>query len=332
MIARIGPVIGAAAIGDVPVECLPQRPDPGREHRRHQRLLGRTWPAAHSPGRPGEGTFLNGRHRPVPGRRPRSPTRRRRSASTGRTGRRWCGSATTGSRSSGSWIRCRSPPSSTGRRCRTSRRPAAAARRRQAGAGLRPHQPRQRPGCGSGAGSDGRPERAAGCYGEPTRPTRSRRGPMRRPLSRACSSRSARWRCCVGGIGIANVMVIAVLERRNEIGLRRALGASRRHIALQFAAEAVVLAGAGGAAGAALGGHRHGGVRCSQALACCRPAAEPGRRDGRRAGGRRRGRALSRRSARLSCHPRRRCASPSGRRLPISPPEPLSGPLRPRLL
>jgi putative ABC transport system permease protein len=57
----------------------------------------------------------------------------------------------------------------------------------------------------------------------------------------------------VGGIGIGNVMVIAVLERRNEIGLRRALGAGRRHICLQFAAEAVLLAGAGGAAGAALG-------------------------------------------------------------------------------
>ena len=58
----------------------------------------------------------------------------------------------------------------------------------------------------------------------------------------------------VGGIGIGNVMVIAVLERRSEIGLRRAIGASRRHVALQFAAEAVVLAGAGGSAGAALGG------------------------------------------------------------------------------
>jgi putative ABC transport system permease protein len=57
----------------------------------------------------------------------------------------------------------------------------------------------------------------------------------------------------VGGIGIGNVMVIAVLERRSEIGLRRAIGASRRHISLQFAAEAVVLAGAGGVAGAALG-------------------------------------------------------------------------------
>jgi putative ABC transport system permease protein len=58
----------------------------------------------------------------------------------------------------------------------------------------------------------------------------------------------------VGGIGIGNVMIISVLERRNEIGLRRALGASRRHVALQFAAESVLLAGAGGTAGAVLGG------------------------------------------------------------------------------
>ena len=58
----------------------------------------------------------------------------------------------------------------------------------------------------------------------------------------------------VGGIGIANVMVIAVLERRSEIGLRRALGARRRHVAAQFAAEATLLAGCGGAAGAVLGG------------------------------------------------------------------------------
>jgi putative ABC transport system permease protein len=58
----------------------------------------------------------------------------------------------------------------------------------------------------------------------------------------------------VGGIGIANVMVIAVLERRGEIGLRRALGARRRHVAVQFAAEATLLAGCGGVAGAVLGG------------------------------------------------------------------------------
>jgi putative ABC transport system permease protein len=58
----------------------------------------------------------------------------------------------------------------------------------------------------------------------------------------------------VGGVGIANVMVIAVLERRGEIGLRRALGATRRQIALQFVAEAGLLALMGGTIGAVLGG------------------------------------------------------------------------------
>lgn len=57
----------------------------------------------------------------------------------------------------------------------------------------------------------------------------------------------------VGGVGIANVMVISVLERRAEIGLRRALGATRRHIALQFIGEALVLSGIGGISGVALG-------------------------------------------------------------------------------
>jgi putative ABC transport system permease protein len=57
----------------------------------------------------------------------------------------------------------------------------------------------------------------------------------------------------VGGIGIANVMVIAVIERRNEIGLRRALGATRAHIRRQFLVEALLLSGLGGAAGVSLG-------------------------------------------------------------------------------
>ena len=53
----------------------------------------------------------------------------------------------------------------------------------------------------------------------------------------------------VGGIGIANVMVIAVIERRNEIGLRRALGATRFHIGLQFLTESLSLASIGGIVG-----------------------------------------------------------------------------------
>jgi len=58
----------------------------------------------------------------------------------------------------------------------------------------------------------------------------------------------------VGGVGVANVMVIAVLERRGEIGLRRALGARRAHIGIQFLAESSLLALAGGGAGAIFGG------------------------------------------------------------------------------
>jgi putative ABC transport system permease protein len=57
----------------------------------------------------------------------------------------------------------------------------------------------------------------------------------------------------VGGVGIANVMVISVLERRSEIGLRRALGATRRLIAVQFLAESVLLSALGGLGGVAMG-------------------------------------------------------------------------------
>lgn len=57
----------------------------------------------------------------------------------------------------------------------------------------------------------------------------------------------------VGAIGIANIMVISVLERRGEIGLRRALGATRRHITFQFLTESALLATIGGIAGLILG-------------------------------------------------------------------------------
>ncbi|GAA4595117.1 ABC transporter permease [Planotetraspora phitsanulokensis] len=57
----------------------------------------------------------------------------------------------------------------------------------------------------------------------------------------------------VGGIGIANVMVISVLERRQEIGLRRSLGATRGQIRLQFVVEAVALSLCGGVTGTIVG-------------------------------------------------------------------------------
>ena len=53
----------------------------------------------------------------------------------------------------------------------------------------------------------------------------------------------------VGAVGVANIMIISVLERRQEIGLRRALGATRGQIRVQFLAEAILLALAGGVAG-----------------------------------------------------------------------------------
>ncbi|MGY4645853.1 ABC transporter permease [Cellulomonas sp. URHB0016] len=57
----------------------------------------------------------------------------------------------------------------------------------------------------------------------------------------------------VGGVGIANVMVVSVLERRREIGVRRALGATRGSIGGQFLVESVLLSLLGGAAGALIG-------------------------------------------------------------------------------
>jgi putative ABC transport system permease protein len=57
----------------------------------------------------------------------------------------------------------------------------------------------------------------------------------------------------VGAVGVANIMVISVLERRSEIGLRRALGATKSHIRTQFLAEAVLLSLIGGAVGILIG-------------------------------------------------------------------------------
>jgi putative ABC transport system permease protein len=68
----------------------------------------------------------------------------------------------------------------------------------------------------------------------------------------------------VGGIGVANTMVISVLERRAEIGLRRALGANRGQIRGQFLTESVVLSLLGGLAGTALGAAATAGYATAQ--------------------------------------------------------------------
>jgi putative ABC transport system permease protein len=57
----------------------------------------------------------------------------------------------------------------------------------------------------------------------------------------------------VGGVGVANTMVISVLERRAEIGLRRSLGATRGQIRLQFLVESQLLSALGGIGGVLLG-------------------------------------------------------------------------------
>jgi putative ABC transport system permease protein len=68
----------------------------------------------------------------------------------------------------------------------------------------------------------------------------------------------------VGGVGIANVMVISVLERRSEVGLRRALGATRRHVGVQFLAESLILSAIGGVAGTMIGIAATAGYAMSQ--------------------------------------------------------------------
>ena len=86
----------------------------------------------------------------------------------------------------------------------------------------------------------------------------------------------------VGAIGVANIMVISVLERRSEIGLRRALGATRGQILAQFLAEAILLSLVGGAAGVAARRGRHRHLRPQPRRGRRHPPRRLGRRPGRR--------------------------------------------------
>ena len=99
----------------------------------------------------------------------------------------------------------------------------------------------------------------------------------------------------VGAVGVANIMIISVLERRTEIGLRRALGATKGHIRTQFLSEAVLLGLLGGVVGVALGRRVHVRIRPHQRL-----------------GHRRATRSLARRIRRLIDHRRGRRAHARG--------------------
>ncbi len=111
----------------------------------------------------------------------------------------------------------------------------------------------------------------------------------------------------VGGVGITNVMVISVLERRGEIGVRRAMGAKRVHIAGQFLTEATMLATLGGVTGVALGAIVTAVYAAQPGMARRRPDRRPRRRRRSRARCRSRGRRVTG-DPRCPARPRRRPA------------------------
>ena len=119
----------------------------------------------------------------------------------------------------------------------------------------------------------------------------------------------------VGAVGVANIMIISVLERRQEIGLRRALGATKGQIRIQFLAEAILLALAGGGRRGHRRRRRHRRLRPRQRLGRRHPARRMGRRAWRRSPHRRPRRAPAR-------HPRRPHVTHAGTLDPVTPRKP----------
>ena len=197
------------------------------------------------------GAWLNPATSDVPHRRPRQRRRATASASSPREPR--SGWAARTSPSSASSTRWRSPRSSTAPR--SSARPS----RRGCSASTAARPP-------STSDPPTRPSNTSGrCWARPSHREAPGEVEVSRP-SDALAAKNAADQAftgllvglgsvalLVGGIGVANTMIISVLERRREIGLRRSLGATRRHILVQFLVEALLLSALGGVAGCGLG-------------------------------------------------------------------------------